>query len=278
MPSQVDMCNRALSVIGTRSSIASMNEASTEAQACSLHFEQACRAMLRLAPWSFARATAAGALIAASAGTPENQTGIVPIPLVPVSAANPAGTIPDQIVSWSYEYAWPQDCVRLRKVRNPFTPPATSGTVVPLWPGVLSSPLDMGAADGLSLSNRVPYQISLDRDSFGNRIKVILTNIESALLIYTAMIDDPNLWDDEFSEAFVYALGSHLVGALIGDKQMDKDLWGKAQMLAVQAQAVDANEQPLSPNHTPDWIRARYGFPLTGLMPYPMDNDSDFGF
>jgi hypothetical protein len=63
------------------------------------------------------------------------------------------------------------------------------------------------------------------------------------------------------------------VGALIGDKQMDKDLWAKAQMLAVEARAVDANEQPLSPNHTPDWIRARNGFPVSGMAPYPMDND-----
>ena len=88
-------------------------------------------------------------------------------------------------------------------------------------------------------------------------------------------MDNPNLWDDEFSEAFVYALASHLVGSLIGDKQMDKDLWAKAQMLAIQARAVDANEQPLSPNHMPDWVRARGGVPVAGMFPYPMDNDDE---
>ena len=41
----VTISNRALSVIGTRSSIASMTEASPEAQACTLHFEASCRAI-----------------------------------------------------------------------------------------------------------------------------------------------------------------------------------------------------------------------------------------
>ncbi|MGC9196334.1 MAG: hypothetical protein ACP5IL_12905 [Syntrophobacteraceae bacterium] len=277
MPAQVDICNRALSVIGTRSTIASMSEASAEAQACTLHFEPACRAMLRLAPWSFARASIQGALIAAAPGTPENPNGTVPIPLVPVSTVNPAGSTPTQIVAWQYEYAWPQDAIRLRQVKCPFEQPATQGGVVPLWPGSMEAPFFMGSIADLTLNTRVPYQITLDRDTFGNQIKVILSNVQSALIVYTALVDDPNLWDDEFSEAFVYALGSHLVGALIGDKQMDKDLWGKAQMLAIQARAVDANEQPLSPNHTPDWIRARWGFPVAGMAPYPMDND-EWGF
>ncbi len=69
---QVTVCNRALSVIGTRSTIASMTEQSTEAIACNLHFESACRALLRLAPWSFARYQTNLALIAAAGGTPEN--------------------------------------------------------------------------------------------------------------------------------------------------------------------------------------------------------------
>ena len=246
----VTICNRALSVIGTRSSIASMSEASPEAQACMLHFEPSCRAMLRLAPWSFARATVPGALIAAAPGTPENPNGTAPLPLVPLSAANPAGTTPAQVVSWQYEYAWPQDCVRLRQVKYPFEQPQSN---VRPWSGVVNaSTLFPGP-----MENRVPYQITLDRDASGNQIKVVLSNIENALIVYTARVVDPNLWDDEFSEAFVYALASHLVGALIGDKQMDKDLWVKAQALAIAARAVDGNEQPLSPNCTPDWIRAR---------------------
>jgi hypothetical protein len=273
LPSNVDICNRALSVIGTRSSIASMSEASPEAQACTLHFEASCRSLLRLAPWSFARATVLGALIGAAAGTPENPNGTVPLPLVPVSAANPAGSSPPQIVSWRYEYAWPRDCVRLRQVKYPCELLPNSGSLVQLWPGMaMASSLYPDGAD-MTMESRVSYQIALDQDSSGNQIKVILSNVEQALLVYTAFVGDPGLWDDEFSEAFVYYLGAHLVGALIGDKQVDKAMLEKASMLATQARAVDGNEQPLSPNHTPDWIRARGGGPIPGMLPWPVGED-----
>ncbi len=257
MPSQVDICNRALSVIGTRSSIASMTEDSPEAEACTLHFEGACRAMLRVAPWSFARKTVQGALLAAAPGTYENPNGYAPLPLVPISAANPIGSTPTQIVAWQYEYAWPQDCVRLRQVKQPLNQP-NQGLALPLWPGVnMSDPLLSNILG--DLGRRINYQLALDADSNGQDIRVILTNVEYALIIYTKLIDNPNLWDDEFSEAFVFMLGSHLVGALIGDKQIDKAMYEKATQMALTARAVDGNEQPVSPNHTPDWIRVRNG-------------------
>jgi hypothetical protein len=270
--SQTDICNRALNVIGTRSSIASMTEDSPEAQACSLHFIPACRAMLRVAPWSFARKTVQGALLAAAPGTPENPNGTAPLPLVPISPANPAGSTPTQIVMWQYEYAWPQDCVRLRQVKEPVNQPNQGTNVVPLWPGVnMSDPL-LAAAIG-DLGQRVNYQLAVDSDAAGNDIRVILTNVEYALIVYTKLITDPNMWDDEFSEAFVFMLGSHLVGALIGEKQMDKAMYEKASQMALVARAVDANEQPVSPNHTPDWIRVRNGIwsrPDDGPEPWDM--------
>ena len=256
MPSQTDICNRALSVIGTRSSIASMTENSIEAEACTAHFELSCRALLRLAPWSFARKTVPGALIAAAPGTPENPNGVLPFPLVPNIAGNQAL----QIVPWLYEYAWPQDCIRLRQVRQQMQT-AVSGTgTVPLWPSAdMSDPFLAGAFPDLGLSVRPNYQLALDTDSQNNQIRTILTNVEYGLIIYTALVDNPNLWDDEFSEAFVFMLASHLVGALIGDKQMDKALYEKAANAATAARAVDGNEQPVSPDHTPDWIAVRNG-------------------
>ncbi|MDR3556241.1 MAG: hypothetical protein P4L55_15925 [Syntrophobacteraceae bacterium] len=125
----------------------------------------------------------------------------------------------------------------------------------------------------MSMENRVPFQIAPEQDASGNKIKVILSSMETVLIVYTALVDAPNLWDDEFAEAFVYYPGAHLAGSLVGDKQIDKEMVEKASMLAAQARAVDANEQPVSPNHTPDWIRARGGVPVAGMFPYPMDND-----
>ena len=256
MPAQVDICNRSLSVIGTRSTIASMTEATPEAQACTIHFQAACRALLRLAPWSFARYQTNLALVSAAGNTPENPNNTPPFPPAP----------------WSYEYAWPQDCVRLRHVKPPYYPPGStaenSGLV--LMPGFYGAPMTMPFGLG---NERPSYQIGLDYDASGNQIKVILSYIESAIIVYTALVDNPNLWDDEFSEAMVFMLASHLVGALIGDKQMDKALYEKAANAATTARAVDANEQPVSPNHTPDWIKVRGYYPIVGDLPYPMDDD-----
>jgi hypothetical protein len=250
-----------------------MTEGTPEADACTTHFEGACRALLRIAPWSFARATAQLALIAAAPGTLENPNGYAPLPLVPISTINAAGSTPVQIVSWMYEYAWPPDCVRLRQVKPPFNQPNNQAVNVSnLWPDIVEAPLAMDAMMQMDLASRVPYQLSLDKDAAGNQIRVILTNIEYALIIYTALVDNPNLWDDEFSEAFVFMLASHLVGALIGDKQLDKALYEKSSQMAVVARAVDANEQPVSPNHTPDWIRARGGlYTRPDIGPEPWD-------
>src|SRR5208337_3334354 len=101
-------------------------------------------------------------------GTPENPNGIAPLPLVPISAANPAGSTPIQIVGWQYEYAWPQDCVRLRQVKQPLNQP-NQGLVAPLWPDVNMNSPALSAMLG-DLGQRVNYQLALDADATGTPI------------------------------------------------------------------------------------------------------------
>src|SRR5208337_3218108 len=126
-----------------------MIESTPEAQACTIHFEAACRALLRLAPWSFARYQANLALISAAGNTPENPNNTPPYPPVP----------------WTYEYAWPQDCVRLRQVIPPWVP-ASAGMTLVNMPGFYAAPmnaLSWGPAFA-GMTNSVPYQIGLDYD------------------------------------------------------------------------------------------------------------------
>jgi hypothetical protein len=82
--SVVSISNMALSRIGTRSSITSLNEASTEALHCKLLFDQARDATLEAHDWVFARKRVA----LADLGTP------------------PGG--------WSHRYALPSDCIAPR--------------------------------------------------------------------------------------------------------------------------------------------------------------------
>jgi hypothetical protein len=242
MASQIDICNRSLSIVGTRSTIASLTESSAEAVQCGLHYVSVLRGLLRVHTWGFARKQIVGAMISAAAGTPENPNGIAPFPLYP----------------WQYEYAWPQDCVRLRRLEwpNPATVPGFSTLD---WAGNYP-PLDQGARRIMRNQGAhpsPPFVISTDQDSAGNTIKVILTNLEQATIIYTADIEDPNMWDTEFTEAFVYILAARLCGPLTGDKNLTKIYLQEARDAILQARLVDSTESPAKPEHTPDWIRVR---------------------
>jgi hypothetical protein len=239
MPSQTDICNRSLSIVGTRSTIAALTENSAEAIQCSLHYDSVLRGLLRLHTWSFARKQVSAATICAAAGMPENLSGNPPLPLYP----------------WSYEYAWPQDCVRFRRIEVPPSLPGTGATLS--WTGNYP-PLNAGSGIFSGGARPTPpFGISTDQDAAGNTIKVILTNQAQAIFVYTAFIADPNMWDADFTEAFVYILAARLCGPLTGDKNLTKIYLAEAQNAILQARLVDAAESAARAEHTPDWIRAR---------------------
>ena len=243
MPTQIDLCNAALSNVGTRSTITSLTEVSNEARNCSIHWDFARRAILRSHNWSFAKKQITAALICAQTGTPENPNGSAPLPPWP----------------WLYEYAWPQDCLRMRHQEYPPPQSGSAGTLV--WTGMYP-PLDGGYSAGMGTSataKKPPFQICTDQDAAGNTIKVILSNLEFALFVYTLDTNDPNLWDAAFEEAFCWALAAKLAGPLTGDKEQAKLCAENAQIAVNKARIDDANESPTSTNHIPDWISARGG-------------------
>lgn len=90
MTAPVDICNRALSEIGTRSTIASLDEASPEAYNCSLHYDRLRRMLLRGAHWNFAR---------------EQQPALTAL------------ATPQQ--PWQAAYAYPSDCLAFRFLQPP---------------------------------------------------------------------------------------------------------------------------------------------------------------
>jgi len=171
-------------------------------------------------------------MIRAGGGTPENPNGTPPLPLYP----------------WNYEYAWPQDCVRFRRIEVP-----------PAQPGAANSPVpgNVGFSGYGGAGPTPPFAISLDTDAVGNTIKVILTNQQRAIFVYTAHSPVPDMWDADFTEAFVYTLAARLCGPLTGDKNLTKIYLQEAQNAVLQARLVDATESPARPEHMPDWIRAR---------------------
>jgi hypothetical protein len=88
MPTITDICNAALSHVGTRSKITSIDEDMPEANACRTHLALVRDATLRAFDWNFARLT------------------------------DVLTQLPDPPARWAYKYALPDDCVRLRRLND----------------------------------------------------------------------------------------------------------------------------------------------------------------
>jgi hypothetical protein len=95
MTTEVDICNRALSRLGTRATIQSLTENSTEAEQCKIWYAATRDALLRAHDWNFARRQVA------LADTDDPPTG------------------------WDYSYVLPTDCLRVLRFASA-TPPVPS--------------------------------------------------------------------------------------------------------------------------------------------------------
>ena len=246
MTSPVDIANRALSAIGTRSQIASIDEGSNESIQVKLLFEPLRDELLRMAPWNCARNFVNLSLICAAPGTPENPTagtttwqkGIPPPP-------------------WSYEYAYPSDCVRAIYVVPQFTTGFASG--VPITTAVT------GGAPAFWNGPPVRFHVAIDQiDPVSGKpgvngvdTRVILTNQEQAILCYNRRVVNPDVWDDQFQQCLVAALGARLVIALTGDKGLAQLKTQEANQFIMLARQGDGNEGLTINDVTPDWIRTR---------------------
>jgi len=98
---------------------------------------------------------------------------------------------------WRFEYSYPTDCLELRACK----------------PAVFFVPNFMPQ----------PYTFAISNDNgFTPSRRVILSNVQDAMLIYTGQVTDPALWPPDFVEAFAAALGQRLAGSLMKSLDMVK--------------------------------------------------------
>lgn len=234
MSDPVSIVNEALQDIGAQATVSSISpsDGTDEADSASILYTPTLEMLLRAAHWNFARRQGTLTLLKSAPGTPENAAGTPPFPPQP----------------WAYEYAYPSDAIQARfllpQVPNQaLTPPLTSATQ-----GVFSRQIRAGS---------IPFQIGLDLDAQNNPIKVVLTNLPQAQLIYTALVTVVDLWDPLFRRAMVAALGARLVNALSRNKPLFDTQAGIARDLVMQARVSDGNEGVTVSDHLPDWIQGR---------------------
>lgn len=247
MVASVDIANRALASIGTRTSIAALTENSPEARAANLWIDALRREILRMAPWNCARNVNSLALICAAPGTPENPT-------VGTNAWQKGQPQPP----WTYEYAYPSDCIRPLWVVPQFNTGFSSG--VPITTAVT------GGAPSFFNGPPVRFAVGIDQINpatglvdvvHGVDTKIILTNQEFAILVYIKDMSNPDVMDDAFQQAWVAALAGRLVFQLTGDKTLANIKIKEANEYIQVARTSDGNEGLTINDVTPDWIRIR---------------------
>lgn len=232
---QIHIVNMALAEIGAQAQVSSINpsDGSAEGNVASLFYQPKIDDLFRAAHWNFARFQAPLTLLKAAQGTPENPLGTTTL----------APPIP-----WAYSYAYPSDCIKARYI-IPVSPVAS--VQVPF------TTADNSGMPGYSADLAVKFVVATDTDNSGNRVRVILTNLSQATLVYTSRVDDPNLWDPAFLQAATSYLGAWFVNALARNAALHKDQMNIAMQIIQKARMTDGNEGPITQDHMPDWIRAR---------------------
>jgi len=239
MTSAVDICNRALADCGARSTIGSLTDGSIEAVQCSFFYGPSRKALLRMANWGFARTQ---------------------ILMTQVGDLYPDNTSPYPEL---YSYVYPPDCLRIRYIVQQPTTISTSGVAYAgggSWTAGGSQP---------RRDNR--FIIHTAKSSTGVLQKLVLANIASAIAVYTLDLDNPDFFDDLFTDALVALLSYRLVVPLTGNFSMRSEFARAAKEAVMAAQAADGNEAFASTDHIPDWIATRMIGGSAGFNPYSMD-------
>lgn len=120
--------------------------------------------------------------------------------------------IGDPPFGWGYRYRYPNDCINALGIVG------ATGRVEPP-------------------EARVKFEVQYEADG-----RVILTDVEEAVLVYVKRINEVERWPSAFVEAMAYRLASMIIMPLKNDMQMRNDLLGLAEQFAQIAMAASLNE------------------------------------
>ena len=118
------------------------------------------------------------------------------------------------IPPWAHEYLYPTDCLRLRQVR----------------PAVGSYDIN----DPQPIRSAVAFDVIAAANT-----KVILSNLASALAVYTSSTPVEAQWDAVFAEAVARRLANPLAMALAGRPDFASTVLAEAAAMAQTVEAVD---------------------------------------
>lgn len=184
------------------------------------------------------------------------------------------------IPPWTYEYAWPIDCIAARFVPwNNNLPqgskPPNNISVPDVPPTTFTEPFQtpwtlMPARMLVASDTNYPLPISPDtppsqwwntRGVAPDMRTVVLTDVPCAELVYTKFVPYPNLWDPLFQEAMCALLATYLALPCNPDKKEGRALRNEQIMIAKNAIGTarmrDGNEGWPTVERQAEWISAR---------------------
>jgi len=141
---------------------------------------------------------------------------------------------------WAYAYQYPTDCIIARKIFN-------EGEVDSNTAGWDTDNKD-------NILDKVEFEIrassNLDR-------RIILTNQEDAILLYTAKVTDVNMFSSQFIDALAWRLAAELAVPLRNKADLYKEMINHYLMKIIQVKAHNANEGHKGPEDINTFVRAR---------------------
>lgn len=208
-PGAVAVANEALSMIGDATDVTSLQppNASTQARLCAQMFGEAIDAVLQSHAWTFATRRVQPPLLAETVST------------------------------WAYGYGLPAD------VLHPTTVLAADATDdLQLRTTTLAVDPTTGYPNGLGTPATQPFTIEVEPDG----LRVLRTDQESPVLVYTARNIDVRLWDPAARQALVHYLAHKLAGATLKGRtgtQVSQAMLQAAMALIREAAALNAQYQ-----------------------------------
>lgn len=256
-----DIGNQALDAVGWDQQLGDIEEGTREAQVILRAYRQCLMQLLRACHWDFARKQAPLTLLADATGQTANVGTLVPTP-------------------WIYEYAYPTDCMKLRFVPWTYPPQNTapSGNIVPvnsslpIMTGLSAPPLGSGRLRPSRFLvatdfNYPPPTGTINWETQGVSPQgrtVILTNVQQAQAVYTALVLYPSVWDPLFRAAMVSYLGSEVALPLWAKRDVKIGMTMRAEQIKIakekitQARITDGNEGHYSSDISVDWMNTRF--------------------
>lgn len=268
--SQEDICNMALLYAGVNQRIDSIDALnSAEAQACKTIYVEHRRNMMSALRWAFARRRAQ--LVPLSGPTWDEVTTFAAGALAnfgsntyrsllagnlnhnPADAASSAWWKQVTRDGWAFVCSFPNDCLDPIAI---WQKPTVSQFSTPQVFYFAKS------SDGYNLrappnAGRTPFAVENSDD--GQDTEVILTDVDSPVLSYTADIENPSAYTTEFVEALAWDLAGPLARGLRGDEKKGDSCDKIAKSKMAEAFVITMRDQQEDPEPENEFTNAREG-------------------